>query len=54
MDVVICGPMRPNRPHYEKHVHTVRVDIPYETVAGKRWQRMRDWVQSNLAGAKHE
>ncbi|MCA8045527.1 hypothetical protein [Burkholderia arboris] len=54
VDVVICGPMRHKWPHHEKHVRTVRVDIPYETVARQRWSHMRDWVQSNLKGAKHE
>ncbi|WP_043204897.1 hypothetical protein [Burkholderia cenocepacia] len=48
IDVVICGPMRPMWPHRENHHRTVRVDIPYEEVAQKRWMHMREWVANNL------
>ncbi|WP_321919369.1 hypothetical protein [Paraburkholderia tropica] len=52
VDVVICGPMRPYRyPHYERHERTVRVDIPESILGPRRWQRMRKWVDSQIARA---
>jgi hypothetical protein len=49
VDVVICGPMRPYLyPHYERHERSVRVEIPTDVVAAKRWRHMRDWVESNI------
>ncbi|KVO11736.1 hypothetical protein [Burkholderia ubonensis] len=51
IDIVLCGPMRPMYPHFERHVRTVRVAIPEEIVATERWQRMRKWVDDNLQKA---
>lgn len=44
-DVVICGPMR----RWESHIRSVRVDD--QTHQQRRWQRMRDWVASQLKHA---
>ncbi|QNB14547.1 hypothetical protein G5S35_17735 [Paraburkholderia tropica] len=51
VDVVICGPMRRNR-YYERHERTVRVDIPESILGPQRWQRMRKWVERNIAKPK--
>jgi hypothetical protein len=48
VDVVLCGPIRPRYPHWERHVGTVRVAIPEEVLGAQRWARMRQWVESNL------
>lgn len=52
VDVVICGPMRPQFYErargwvHEKHKRTVRVTK--QDVGLKRWQHMRDWVAKNI------
>jgi hypothetical protein len=48
VEFVLCGPIRPQYPHWEKHVGTVRVAIPAEVLGPQRWKRMRQWVESNL------
>jgi hypothetical protein len=42
------GPVRPYFPEWNSHTRNVRVDIPEEILAAQRWQRMRQWVESNL------
>lgn len=54
VDVVICGPMRPMWPHRENHHRTVRVDIPADVVAQRRWADMRKWVDANLSKTAQE
>ncbi|CAG4889597.1 hypothetical protein [Paraburkholderia gardini] len=44
VDVEIYGPVRP----YERHIRSVRIAIPEEVLGPQRWQRMRQWVESNL------
>ncbi|RQZ17269.1 hypothetical protein DIE15_12415 [Burkholderia sp. Bp9031] len=51
---VLCGPVRPWYPEWGQHVFRKYERIPEDRLGAKRWQRMRDWVQSNLEGAKHE
>ncbi|WP_208456724.1 hypothetical protein [Burkholderia gladioli] len=50
VDIVICGPML----RWEKHVRTVRVDIPESTLAPERWALMRKWVEQNLVDTAHD
>ncbi|WP_175837049.1 hypothetical protein [Burkholderia anthina] len=54
VDVVICGPMRQMWPHRENHHRTVRIAIPHEEVAQKRWMCMRQWIDENLIKPKQE
>ncbi|MFM0141803.1 hypothetical protein [Paraburkholderia sp. RL18-085-BIA-A] len=49
MEFVLCGPVQRGFPDWGKHVRSVRVPIPEETLGAQRWERMRKWVESNLA-----
>lgn len=49
VDVEICGPVRPYSPEWGRHHVSVRVDIPAEVIARRRWKRMRKWVHEHLA-----
>jgi hypothetical protein len=51
VDFVLCGPVRPYYPDWGRHVQSKRVAIPEEILGPKRWQQMRDWVESNIAKA---
>jgi hypothetical protein len=48
VDFVLCGPIRTQYPYWERHIGTLRVAIPEEVLGAQRWQRMRQWVESNL------
>lgn len=48
-EMEFCGPVRPYHHEWGSHFRTVRVDIPGETVEARRWQRMRKWVDEQLA-----
>jgi hypothetical protein len=48
VDIEICGPMRTRYPYWEKHNCSLRVAIPEDVLGPQRWQRMRQWVESNL------
>lgn len=42
IEVEVCGPMQ----LYERHKRTVRVDVA--DAAGRRWRRMRAWVEKHI------
>jgi hypothetical protein len=46
IDIVICGPMRPHSPYWERHNRTR--SVPRERAAEERWQHMRAWVASHI------
>jgi hypothetical protein len=48
IDFELCGPVRYFYPYFENHQQTARITIPEDILAGKRWQRMRDWVARQL------
>lgn len=49
IEVEICGPLHP-RDLWRGHKRTVRV--PAEHAAERRWQHMRDWVESHITPPK--
>lgn len=50
IDIEICGPVRPWHPDHGRHMRTLRVDMPADELAAKRWSLMREWVAKNLKG----
>ncbi|WP_211243004.1 hypothetical protein [Sinimarinibacterium sp. CAU 1509] len=49
VDVEICGPVRPYKPDWGRHVRSVR--LPNENHPSERWQRMRAWAVAHLKPA---
>lgn len=47
----LYGPIRPGWPDFGRHARTVRVDLPEDQVAAKRWAHMRKWVAENTKTA---